>query len=507
MDKTTKNPIKTEHCEVKGAAEGGPLGITAKSADFLSQHRLAAFAAQSVARGVLPKKHRLCGCLRSKVSKSQPVGVKYSGTARYHGLQTCGSVWACPVCARKISEHRRKELTAALSNWKAQGGSVYLLTLTFPHDRHDDLKVMLAAFSKAMSMFKATAAWKRFHARFGVVGNIRALEVTHGDNGWHPHAHHLVFCKSTRDADQMKQAVMLAWAKSCVKAGLKSPSDAHGVDVRGGDYAHRYVGKWGLEHEMTKAHIKKGKQGGNTPFDLLRVLLNEPESPLAQRAPSLFRQYAEAFHGKRQLYWSDGLRGLLGLTQPEISDEEAAKGDDQVAQLLAALTDAQWRFVVAKNLRGELLEAVNKSGGKAESVHDFLDSHAETDPLPEPPNIDPPKRVRIAPCGRLEAPQRASATRRDVERTAEHSEAPQGRGLLYQASEFSGMNPKGERHPSADPEKRGANPSTPEAVRGKPFFGRANSTAAKHPKGKEGFPSHEVRRGSGTGSAPAEQGG
>jgi len=198
-------------------------------------------------------------------------------------------------------------------------------------------------------------------------------------NGWHPHAHHLVFAKGAHNHDDMKAVISSAWAKACVKAGLKSPSAAHGVDVRGGDYASAYVGKWGLEHEMTKAHIKKGRSGGHTPFDLLRLLVKEPEQPNAKQVPALFREYAQAFHGKRQLYWSDGLRPLLGLAA-EVTDEEAVTGEDSVAEVLATLTDDQWRWVLRKNLRGQLLEAVNASGGSASAVANFLDSVADCQP-------------------------------------------------------------------------------------------------------------------------------
>ncbi|RIW97499.1 replication protein, partial [Acinetobacter baumannii] len=58
--------------------------------------------------------------------------------------------------------------------------------------------------------------------------------------------------------------------KACEKAGLDQPSYEHGLDLRNGQKAASYVSKWGVEHEMTKGHIKKGKTDSKTPFDLLR---------------------------------------------------------------------------------------------------------------------------------------------------------------------------------------------------------------------------------------------
>ena len=69
--------------------------------------RLERFALQSVARSILPKA-RTAKCLRVPFARS--VGVFHSQaqeSAHYGGLVTCASVWACPICAAKISERRR----------------------------------------------------------------------------------------------------------------------------------------------------------------------------------------------------------------------------------------------------------------------------------------------------------------------------------------------------------------------------------------------------------------
>ena len=65
----------------------------------------------------------------------------------------------------------------------------------------------------------------------------------------------------------------MRWAFYCEKAGLGTPSYAHGIKLDDGTKASDYVTKWGLEDEMTKGHTKKAKAGGETPFDLLRAAL------------------------------------------------------------------------------------------------------------------------------------------------------------------------------------------------------------------------------------------
>ena len=78
--------------------------------------------------------------------------------------------------------------------------------------------------------------------------------------------------------------------KACEKAGLDQPSYEHGLDLRNGQKAASYVAKWGLEHEMTKGHMKKGKTDSKTPFDLLRDYAEGDEN-----AGKLFRIYFDAF--------------------------------------------------------------------------------------------------------------------------------------------------------------------------------------------------------------------
>ena len=106
----------------------------------------------------------------------------------------------CPVCAAKIAERRRVELLDAMEMHKAQGGAVSLLTLTTPHQRGDNLAVLLAQQGKALVGFLKDRAVVAVFAEMGWIGQVRALEVTHGrrsdrNNGWHPIS---TFSSSTR---------------------------------------------------------------------------------------------------------------------------------------------------------------------------------------------------------------------------------------------------------------------------------------------------------------------
>jgi hypothetical protein len=339
--------------------------------------RLQRFMLQSVTRKLLPES-RTNNCLRVRQGGKQ-IQVHKSiqhGTASYTGLQTCGSVWVCPVCAAKIAERRRAEIIAAMEFHKAAGGCVHMLTLTAPHQRGDDLEELLAKQSKALNAFWNDRQVKAVFWEMGTVGQIRALEVTHGrksphNNGWHPHYHvllfnglepHLMRFDSLLQVEMQEWTIRLyqRWAAVCVNAGLGEPSLQHGLKLDDGSKAAKYVSKWGLEDEMTKGHTKKALHG-ETPFDFLRARLEDPDD---KQAAALFIEFAQVFKGKRQLHWSRGLKKRYAIGEKN-DDELAQEKEDDFAEWLGNITMDQWRDVLAVEGRGPLLLIAARGGWPA----------------------------------------------------------------------------------------------------------------------------------------------
>jgi len=360
-----------------GPPDAAPLGNTAKCSSLLAAQgiagrkfdpslaRMERFALQSVVRDILPgSRTAQCLRLRRRGEGGQTMGVSVwrvaeSRTAHYKGLQTCGSVWACPVCSAKISEKRRIELQAAIASHKAAGGEVYLLTLTNRHHKRDNLGELLAGQARALKHFmrgsKAARAW---FDSLGSIGTVRAWEVTHQEaNGWHPHFHILVFGKQGLDLAELTNSGYKLWAACCRLAKLEQPSRERGLTLQNGDYAAKYVGKWGLDYEMTKGHQKKAKTGGASPFDLLRRALADQSDV---RARALFHEFALTFKGRRQLVWSKGLKERFAVE--EQSDEDLAAGSERGSELFARIDLVSWRAVLRHDqahgisIRGQLLE-------------------------------------------------------------------------------------------------------------------------------------------------------
>lgn len=337
------------------------------------------FAMQSAARELVPREG-VARCMRAghpREDGTWGVDVLYApmkAAAHFGGLQCCKSVWLCPVCAAKISERRRIELAEGLDSWltftTGERRRVLLVTFTLQHERSDDLSVVFGALKRARRLLVSGRAAQRFAADHGIVGMVRALELTHGLNGWHPHLHVLMFFNCEVPIVVFEQAIKARWSE-CVQAAGRYASWEHGCDVRSSDSdISNYIAKWGKDpdwttaHEMTKAVTKIGRRKGRTPTQLLSDYLAGDTA-----AGRLWLQYAVNLKGERQLRWSTGLRARLGLTK-EKTDEEIAIEQEEIAIVLSSLTTGAWRIVLANDARGELLEVA--AGGDPAQVEAFL---------------------------------------------------------------------------------------------------------------------------------------
>jgi len=318
------------------------------------------FSIQSVSKTIMPEE-RVKNCMRLVKPDRKTVDIlKSKEKVFYSGLTVCGSIWICPICAAKISERRRNELKTAVAIAKENGYQVLLLTQTIPHYSNQRLKPLMAKFAAARTKQRERKSWKILSSRISLAGSLRSLEITYGENGWHIHTHELLFIEPTAvklNIPETMLEILSTWQRACKSVGLPIPSIEHGVDLRDGTYADQYVNKWGLEEEMTKSHIKHGRENSCTPFDFLRIVLATGDCYYAD----LFREYAKVFKGKRQLIWSRGLRDLLGL-EAEMTDLDLALKEEEHAEILASLSLDQWRFILQKEVRGEVLEHARLNG-------------------------------------------------------------------------------------------------------------------------------------------------
>jgi hypothetical protein len=202
----------------------------------------------------------------------------------------------------------------------------------------------------------------------GVVGQIKTVEITDGEHGWHPHLHMLVFLSGQRTADTQRivtEHFQSQWPHHLRRLG-RDATVAHGVDVRpvvpvdqdGGKSIGRYLNKvqggWGVGLEMAGSHLKAARRGGAGPFELARLAFVERD----KRALARCIEYEAATAGKAKLTWSPRLRALYGLAD-EMTDSEAAIEEMATPPVVVATwTPDEWGFLRSEWRVGPMLDSL-----------------------------------------------------------------------------------------------------------------------------------------------------
>lgn len=369
---------------------GSALGTYGKNASVFVKDAASAlvhrYYLQSAARRLLPCEG-VSTCLRCRQGGKEFVDLWHIpevNKARYGGLQTCSSVWHCPVCAAKITERRRVEVRAGIDAWKARGGDVALVTFTVRHKSGDALALLIKGLMR--SLRRISSGWQGGVLRglHGVVGNIRSVEVTYGlDNGWHPHIHMLIFVEGPMcQFDKLWLHYRKQWDAALRLENMREVT-ARGVDMRwANEDVAEYVAKmgnertWDIEQELAKGPSKMGRGDHYSPIQLLSMYAACPEETDTHTGEvkvslpgRLWSTYAHEMKGTHQLRWSPGLRALLGLAKSK-SDQEVAADVDKLGLLLTRLDKTDWATVLYFDARADLLNVA--AFGDLARVNEYL---------------------------------------------------------------------------------------------------------------------------------------
>lgn len=345
------------------------------------------FQLQDAARYLLPHFGNLQGCLLWMQRQAETVDLIHKPdcmSSRFGGLQTCQSVWVCPFCAGKITERRREELRTGFDVWREGGGSLLFVTWTQRHLVGDGLAKLLDGMCEARRYATSGTHGKRIRTKYNIEGSVRSLEVTFGRNGWHPHYHEVLFINGPVTAEMVKELeadLFKVWGRGLDREGLRSVSRQHGVRVelpKDEDRVRDYIAKfgiepersWGVAEELTMWKVKASK--GMAPFDLLQSFAASGDVEAGER----FKEYANAFKGRRQLYWSKGLKAKCSID--EVSDEEIAQDREGTELVLVQVAKLHWDKIKKAGfaVRGELKNAMNR--GDAEEVWRIVTLHRPT---------------------------------------------------------------------------------------------------------------------------------
>lgn len=313
------------------------------------------------------------------------------------GLVRCGSVWSCPTCAASISGTRARVVSAVVEAHRAAGGGAYMLTLTARHSVKMRLPALKRAVSRGFQKFQQGKGWTLLKRQMGFVGSIRALEVTIGGNGYHPHLHILFAVRaplSPVELRELEDAIYDRWCSSLARVSELAgviPSRENGVRL---DECHEanYIQKLGLAAELTSGIDKKARGENRTPFQVAVDWHRQHDGHDAHT----FRRYARGIKGTKQLTWSriskksrakgapeTDLRVIYAAAiraldaepeQPTLtgleSDKEILLREESAGATVAALDGRQWD-ALARVLRaaGEDAEYFVRQAAEREGAH------------------------------------------------------------------------------------------------------------------------------------------
>jgi hypothetical protein len=341
------------------------------------------------------KPPRQCHCLRSLRKESHTVDLKKNPDAEkahYSSLQTCGSVWTCPICASKISEVRKNEVEELLK--KTADKTHVFITYTLPHyfgQSCRQVKDQLMGSRRRMKAHRILKTdptftpYKKIMDHYHLDGSVTTIEVTWGRNGWHVHSHELLILDDPipeNERARFHEIIFQNWRKACLNSGVEI-KDAAAFRRRSvitefptGDITERYSSylakiekhteneSWGIAAELTKSHLKKAdrehaKRGtvaeNLTPMGMLDAMAQDKS--LYKILSPVWYEYSQAMKGSRFVFFSKGLKSKYGIQ--DMTDQDVIENSDILASIYGFFEVGEWKAIKTAKLRGWVIDNSN----------------------------------------------------------------------------------------------------------------------------------------------------
>jgi hypothetical protein len=261
------------------------------------------------------------------------------------------------------------------------------------HSLDQPLTQLWNALSSAWHRLNNDRQVKALRASMGWVGSVRRVEVTHGRNGWHVHAHILETWEKPSSTGQRlaegvygplgfaqtyENACFKAWSSGLLAQGLVAPRRAVGTDLRPLDLSQsareiaRYVTSRATAQESVALELtdavggKLAKRGNRSPWQLLAASMAGDKE-----ACRLWFAWEQGSKGRRALLWSKGIRDRYEALTEDLDLDEP----DERETTILALEEELWSKLLVIGCPGELL-AVAETGFRSEPTFSLWDKLA-----------------------------------------------------------------------------------------------------------------------------------
>ncbi len=257
------------------------------------------------------------------------------GPDGWSGILRCESVWSCPVCATIEWRERCETLGATVTDLRAGGAVLALVTATVRHARGQSLADVAEAVCDAWRAMGASRPWRE-----ATRGAVRRIEVTWSTaHGWHPHVHAVVELSGGHTVADLAN-LSHAWRDAVARVSRPHrPSVAHGWHVtavresRGG----RYLGD-ALGAELADSGRKAARASGSLVLADVARLAARGDG----QARALWAEYARWSHGRRALVYSRTVARARERAERRLAREERERAGQVVS---FTLTEGSWSQV------------------------------------------------------------------------------------------------------------------------------------------------------------------
>ena len=311
-----------------------------------------------IGRRILPTGNRTALCCAAPSYESKSVDVHHhQSDIKLRGVMYCENIWSCPVCSG-IIRRRRQELTTKLFTKTVNYGyRLLFVTFTLRHVKNQSLHVVSGLHRDAWLAMTRRRDYRDWRKTTGSSWYMRALEVTYGHNGWHPH-YHVVYVIAPGARPDVEVLYQL-WQSAVGGLGgvaVRAAYDAQYADAST-DAATiaRYAASWGggdwsIASEFT-SDAKSGRRGSRSPFQLAYdAMCGDDDANL------LFLEYAIDFKGRRAQTWARGWLDWLQQDQAELDDESIQS--DELTDDSIILRFESYSYMALGNRREKMLDAI-----------------------------------------------------------------------------------------------------------------------------------------------------
>lgn len=340
----------------------------ARDRDIKEKGRIKSFRLRSKAAEIIGGRLAKCGKIPFKKSaKYVDVICKDQKHYYYSGLVSCGSVWACPVCSLKISQHRAEKLTYYLKHIQTETNyKIGFLTLTIRHNLSENLRENKHSVLNIWRNITKSRKYRELSKKYKILGNIRALEVKFSfSTGWHPHLHILFIADENQEnLEKFNKEIINIWIQEHAENSKAEKTGQKYVPVLCEKGISEYITKYSAADEITRSYIKTGQKDkfSFTPFDMLQYIENNEFNKALEdnvnKLKNKFREFVENFKATKQLTYSRSLLLLFNNLIDNKTDEEIVTEKQENEKIVLSIEKTIFEKIIKYKIEADILNII-----------------------------------------------------------------------------------------------------------------------------------------------------